>query len=66
MCSVRTLSITPFANEDIHTDRMPVFTGVSPVNTPYFGFGKLFSPLLDLGNRRARYEQRKDSETGLP
>lgn len=41
-----------------------VFTGSSPVNSPYLGFKKFWSPVTDLQNRRQRYKQRRDPETG--
>ncbi|KAF2723344.1 aquaporin-like protein, partial [Polychaeton citri CBS 116435] len=37
-----------------------VFTGASPVNTPYLGLSKFAKPSLDYSNRRERYEQRLD------
>jgi len=41
-----------------------VFTGSSPVNSPYMGMKKMWSPVTDMQNRRQRYKQRRDPETG--
>ncbi|KAK5109079.1 hypothetical protein LTR62_007535 [Meristemomyces frigidus] len=41
-----------------------IFTGSSPVNTPYMGLNKLVSPSMDFRNRRQRYRQRRDPENG--
>jgi len=43
-----------------------VFTGTSPVNTPYMGLKKFVSPATDLTNRRQRYKQRRDPDHAMP